>query len=225
MPHHKAEIRQKTCWKPRNTELRDTSAQPLPLELAGPNRNDVQVLHLTAICRLGHQTQASVHKKQVYWKSTGTFLCSHFQSCFPIAASDACPDPDRVHHWSLTCFKKQNSAFGAGHRRRPGRRCSRNFRPSYRMGNKKGEQSSCLIRHELHRTRTFLPDSVTFLKQPRAPLSREHSSSLAPHLFMVSFTFDSFISSKASRVSSSGSLCKETGTKNGHCLFALKHFL
>lgn len=51
------------------------------------------------------------------------------------------------------------------------------------------------------------PDSVTFLKQLSAPLSLEHSSSLAPHLFIVSFTFDSFISSKASKVSSSGILC------------------
>lgn len=65
--------------------------------------------------------------------------------------------------------------------------------------------------HQSHRrTRQSVPDSVTFRRQLRAPLSLEHSSSLAPHLFIVSFTLDSFISSKASRVSSSGILYKKT---------------
>lgn len=75
----------------------------------------------------------------------------------------------------------------------------------------KAADGAGLLGHRIHRrTRQSVPDSVTFRRQLRAPLSLEHSSSLAPHLFIVSFTFDSFISSKASRVSSSGILCRKT---------------
>lgn len=56
-----------------------------------------------------------------------------------------------------------------------------------------------------------VPDSVALRRQLSAPLSREHSSSRAPQRFSVSFTLDSFISSKASKVSSSGILCTQTG--------------
>lgn len=87
--------------------------------------------------------------------------------------------------------------------------------PEPRAGHRASPGSVCRAADGLGwgtpRTRQCVPDPVTFRRQLRAPLSREHSSSLAPHLFIVSFTFDSFISSKASRVSSSGILCRKAG--------------